>query len=381
MLFLNMDGVLLRENTTPDPERDRLYKEMFGESSGNSSEEHMRVSILLTRKFATTAMAALEEFLISHPDVDVILSSAWRLDSWNNTKSMQRLFQFHPILAQRTLGVTPDENARKEKSIWSWIREHKPPKWIVMDDVPLAISPEHFVLVSNETLLTIENMQEAAQKLFAPNVGAEHKEPDCKKPKIDVAPSLDDAVKSWSNDVSMKAHYECMKSFQDDLEYLFTILNTATTSAFTQSGPNEFRFRSVRGLVLSVLWSSNHPTMLEHLATPFGAISIHNLGYGSDFCILAKNVFETFRKFGKLVDVTNLIKFYDVSKDKIATAHTGVMYNTDRATTNRRHFLLKFKPVRPSLSFVNVSSKNVIVFANVHADVDVNLFQKFASEK
>ena len=167
VLFLDLHGVMLT-NGFVTANDEVSYKALFGECSDDCIEEHMRNSILLTQGFAKSALDCLREWLEVHTDVELVLSSAWRLDVWDKA-ALHRLFMFHPWIAVRMIGVTPDQHASKAATILKWVEQHHPEEWVALDDDDLqskGVDPTHFVHVDRAQLLTKNNLKSAEILLY-----------------------------------------------------------------------------------------------------------------------------------------------------------------------------------------------------------------------
>jgi hypothetical protein len=97
----------------------------------------------------------LERVLRDFPDVDIVISSAWR-----EAHSLQQLRTFFSgDIAQRIVGVTPQLDSLKhpfirEAEIVAWLHDtvRVSDKWVALDDIPSFFSPgcRNLVLVDSD---------------------------------------------------------------------------------------------------------------------------------------------------------------------------------------------------------------------------------------
>lgn len=110
VLFLDIDGVL------------------------NSDSFHRTLeagtSFIYGLELEPRALKLFEEFLLSAPELKIVISSSWR-----DTLTLE---QFQEVLspyvdAQRIIGLTSSE-VDKAPSIEAWIKEHNPSEVLILDD-------------------------------------------------------------------------------------------------------------------------------------------------------------------------------------------------------------------------------------------------------
>lgn len=143
ILFLDFDGVLHPQLTS--------ISELFGR------------------------LPLFEEWLVSRPLVDVVISSSWRL-----AYDLEELRSFFSEgLRARVVDVTPpgsDTSGSREHQIRSWLRAKAPEAtWVAFDDSEwLFAGTERLVLCSPDLGLQTQNLDEADRLLLLP---AEHAVP------------------------------------------------------------------------------------------------------------------------------------------------------------------------------------------------------------
>lgn len=127
ILFLDFDGVLHPE---PAPTRHYLCR-----------------------------MPLLEEILMDYPKVEIVISSAWRLDWTEESMQIAGMKEhFSLLLRDRVVGVTPDHrqtSARqapegladylREWECMDWLRMHRPAgtPYLMLDDRPWLFRPNN----------------------------------------------------------------------------------------------------------------------------------------------------------------------------------------------------------------------------------------------
>lgn len=106
-------------------------------------------------------MDRLEGFLRKHPEVQVVISSTWRLDhAWPDLMAF-----FSTDLQSRILGVTPEDasgyGATREREITAWRQAHQCTSlpWAALDDDASLFSPGCPNLVLCETIKGIRPAQ------------------------------------------------------------------------------------------------------------------------------------------------------------------------------------------------------------------------------
>ncbi len=77
----------------------------------------------------------LQEFLLEQPDVHVVLSTSWRLD----TPLSELLRLFHPAVRSRIVGATPalpDQPGQRWAEIQLWLQKNNATHcaWVALDD-------------------------------------------------------------------------------------------------------------------------------------------------------------------------------------------------------------------------------------------------------
>ncbi len=133
ILFLDFDGVL-----HPEPASTRHY---------------------LCR------LPLLDEILMDYPKVEIVISSAWRLDWTEESKQIDGMkAHFSLALRDRVVGVTPDRRQSpaaqapyglgeyiREWECLDWLRTHRPPgtPYVILDDRAWLFRPDnpHLMIV------------------------------------------------------------------------------------------------------------------------------------------------------------------------------------------------------------------------------------------
>lgn len=130
-----------------------------------------------------TQLPALEQVLREFPRVEVVVSSAWRLN-WRDqsTATLELRKHFAPDIAARVVGVTGnyvhlDRKAAPEGlylyprqwEIVTWLRAHRPPgtSWVAVDDRAYLFKPfvENLLETDPTTGLTADDLQELRRRL------------------------------------------------------------------------------------------------------------------------------------------------------------------------------------------------------------------------
>lgn len=130
VLFLDIDGVLVTR---------RSY-DQEGYLHGRNNE------------FDWTCSDLLEAFLISHNDVNIVLSSTWRkLANWPG-----RIRKESPLIHSRIIGVTLSLNGHRGEEIQDWINMYGVDSYVILDDDSdmLDSQMERFIKINREVGLT-----------------------------------------------------------------------------------------------------------------------------------------------------------------------------------------------------------------------------------
>lgn len=151
ILFLDFDGVLHRENLT-------------------------------SRQPLLSQLPLLEDVLREFPEVEVVISSTWRLkwpDQGLATTELRK--HFSSDIAQRVVGVTPHHLTLDSKlapdgmdvyhrhwEIETWLRTHRPHSttWVALDDRPYLFKPflKNLMEIDPTTGLTAEDLLELRRR-------------------------------------------------------------------------------------------------------------------------------------------------------------------------------------------------------------------------
>lgn len=155
ILFLDFDGVLHPEN-------------------------------LNSRQSLLCHLPLLEVVLREFPQVEVVISSTWRLkwlDPYLATTELRK--HFSPDIAQRVVGVNPhyahlDPNATpdslfaypRHREIVAWLRANRPPgtTWVALDDRAYWFKPflGNLLETDPETGLTVRDLDELRRRFKQP---------------------------------------------------------------------------------------------------------------------------------------------------------------------------------------------------------------------
>lgn len=127
----------------------------------------------------------VEEVLREHKQVEIVISSAWRLQWPSPTVATLELRQhFSADIQPRVVGVTPnyvhlDWKAtndglwlwKREWEIETWLRAHRPAgtRWIALDDRPYLFRPfcENLMVFERNTAFTPERQPKLRERLKA----------------------------------------------------------------------------------------------------------------------------------------------------------------------------------------------------------------------
>lgn len=101
----------------------------------------------------------LEDILMDFPQVQIVISSVWRLDWKEETEQIEGMRQhFSLALRDRVVGVTPDHRQTpateappgladylREWECIDWLRTHRPPNtpYLILDDRPWLFRPNN----------------------------------------------------------------------------------------------------------------------------------------------------------------------------------------------------------------------------------------------
>lgn len=107
-------------------------------------------------KDALSRLPLVEEILRGFPSVEIVVSSAWRLDWPEEAEAVANLrSHFSPDIAPRVIGVTPDFRYREKHGIGrdfflreyeclTWLKSNRPAgtPWLALDDRHWWFSPD-----------------------------------------------------------------------------------------------------------------------------------------------------------------------------------------------------------------------------------------------
>jgi hypothetical protein len=103
----------------------------------------------------------LQQFLLQHPGVAVVVSSTWR-----KTRTLAQLQGLFPDWSDRVVGVTSESieaNYARQFECEAWMRENVDPwtPWVALDDRPWNFRPfeRRLVLVDRSTGLTPSDLE------------------------------------------------------------------------------------------------------------------------------------------------------------------------------------------------------------------------------
>lgn len=125
----------------------------------------------------------VEEVLREFPQVDIVISSTWRLD-WSDPSvaTVEMRKHFSPDIAQRVVGVTPHHRDLDWKQapdglhLWTrqwecemWLRANRPPGtlWLALDDRPYWFRPfsKNLMEFERNTAFTPDHQDEFRARL------------------------------------------------------------------------------------------------------------------------------------------------------------------------------------------------------------------------
>lgn len=98
--------------------------------------------------FDTRAIEALNKILAEDCDMQIVVSSDWKL--WADLPTMQAFYLKQGIL-RAPIDYTPhlkcfrNPTVRRVAEITTWVAANKPEKWIAVDDMQLDLPAEHFI--------------------------------------------------------------------------------------------------------------------------------------------------------------------------------------------------------------------------------------------
>lgn len=150
IVFLDFDGVLQTEFDPGDPERLKQNLDLF------------------------CRLPLIESVLREFPQVEIVISSAWRIHLGDPEEALRRLRPyFSHDIAQQIVGVTPryqflnpheaKDGLGRFKRQWEcevWLSRHRPEgtRWMAMDDIALAFRP------GLENLMVFKSMEAFRQE-------------------------------------------------------------------------------------------------------------------------------------------------------------------------------------------------------------------------
>lgn len=150
IIFLDFDGVLHPEFDPDDHERLKQNSALF------------------------CRLPFIEEVLREFPQVEIVISSAWRIHLGDPEEASRRLrTYFSGDIAQRIVGITPryqflnpreaKDGLGRFKRQWEcevWLNRHRPPgtRWMAMDDIALSFRP------GLENLMVFKSMEAFRQE-------------------------------------------------------------------------------------------------------------------------------------------------------------------------------------------------------------------------
>lgn len=126
----------------------------------------------------------IEEALRQYPRVEIVISSAWRLQWPSPTVATLELRQhFSEDIAPRVVGVTPNHVHlnwketqdglwlwKRQWEIETWLRAHRPPgtRWLALDDRAYLFRPfcEALMEFERNVAFTAEHQEEFRTRLY-----------------------------------------------------------------------------------------------------------------------------------------------------------------------------------------------------------------------
>lgn len=136
----------------------------------------------LTRHYLCR-LPLLEEILMDYPRVEIVISSAWRLDWTEESKQIDGMrAHFSLALRDRVVGVTPDHRQSpaaqapsglgdylREWECVDWLRTHRPAgtPYLMLDDRPWLFRPDnpHLMIVDCDDGFLPHNEPELRSRL------------------------------------------------------------------------------------------------------------------------------------------------------------------------------------------------------------------------
>lgn len=101
--------------------------------------------------FDAPAVGALNEILVKHPDMQIVVSSDWKL--WVDLPTMQEFYLGQGIL-RAPIDYTPHLEQlfktaalRRAAEITTWVGANRPEKWIAIDDMLLDLPIGNFIKI------------------------------------------------------------------------------------------------------------------------------------------------------------------------------------------------------------------------------------------
>lgn len=131
VLFLDVDGVLNSYQSAHfwhnKRDQSKWENEGFAAWAGTLRE-------YLTQEFDPIALSNLEEILREAPDLQIVVSSTWRLGE--TVESLKKIFAISPLVASRILSKTPRFGGEQRgKEIQDWLDRHPTTTdFVIVDD-------------------------------------------------------------------------------------------------------------------------------------------------------------------------------------------------------------------------------------------------------
>lgn len=119
------------------------------------------------KKFEKVGMFC--QWLREHPDVEVVISSAWRID--RTLEQLRRFFEAdvqHQIISSTPQRLSDYEIHQRQREIEQWISEniHEPLTFVAIDDAPELFLPNWPHIIYTETFdgLKFQHLQELTKR-------------------------------------------------------------------------------------------------------------------------------------------------------------------------------------------------------------------------
>lgn len=155
VLFLDIDGVLNSEQSA----------HMHHNPSNFATFTAPPVKHVFASEFCPIAVANLHRLLNDDPNLQVVISSSWRLG--NTMEEFEAIFKYLGLPVDRLIGMTPHLfNKQRGEEILQYVNENNVYNYVIFDDDnDMDVVRDRFIHIDYKLGLTLYNIKQAQRLL------------------------------------------------------------------------------------------------------------------------------------------------------------------------------------------------------------------------